>query len=476
MKRSSGFLAVGLLGERPRGWRVWSLKVSAAALVASLALLAAPAGPTRASETTPLLAAQPESVAAPADKDKVYLKDGRVLEGKITKELDGYVWFLQDNDGISHEEFFKPGDIDKIVRAGEGGDAPKPDTDAKPDAKSDPKTSARASSGAPRAAILTLEDEVGLQFAAKPLHDAIPLLEKEGVNVVVLKVKSGGGLLLEIQRVSDVIQNEYKSKFRTVAWIESAISAAAMSSYCIEEIYFMPNGNFGACTGWSGALVAVKGRELESILLMMEKISARGGRPKEIMRAMQISGRDEVLSELQIEPPSGKLSADIDPVTGKVTWYQDHSGKYILNPLANIDILTFNAVDAEKFKFSRGTAATKEELAKEMGYQEIEWVGKPEKGYAWPICEAEQMQIKWRADITEAQARLNEYFQKYGVAVQTAQSMQNRADRAAWVARARGSLDFLRQLVKRFPNIGLLQGINKDWFDQQEELLRQLLK
>ncbi|MFO0835509.1 MAG: hypothetical protein U0638_11100 [Phycisphaerales bacterium] len=455
------------------GGRAWSLVVSAAALVASLTLVWSPAGTPRAAaaELTPVSAP-----TAQADKDKVYLKDGRVLEGKITKELEGYVWLLQDSNGISHEEFLKPGDIDKIVRAGDaGGEAAKPAEETKAEAKGE--TKARPGPGdTPRAAILTMEEMVGIQMAAKPLHDAIPLLEKDGVNVVVLKVKSGGGMLLEIQRISDVIHNEYKQKFRTVAWIESAISAAAMSSHCLEEIYFMPNGNYGACTGWSGQLVAVKGRELEGILLSMEKISARGNHPKEIMRAMQISGRDEVLTELQIEPPSGKLSADIDPVTGKVTWYQDHSGKYILNPIANIDILTFNAPDAEKFKFSRGTAATKEELAKQMGYQEIEWVGKPKNGYSWPISDAEEMQLKWRADITEAQARLNEYFQKYGMAVQTAQSMQNKTDRAAWVAKARGHLDFLRQLAKRFPNIGLMVGINDEWFKDQEEMLRQLLK
>ncbi len=452
------------------GGRAWSLVVSAAALVASLTLASSPAvtpHPTAAA-LTPV-----GTPATQADKDKVYLKDGRVLEGKITKELEGYIWLLQDSNGISHEEFIKPGDIDKIVRAGEGAEAPAPAEQTKP---ADTAQPGAKSGGAPRAAILTMEETVGIQMAAKPIKDAIPLLEKDGVNIVVLKVKSGGGLLLEIQRISDVLHNEYKRKFRTVAWIESAISAAAMSTYCLEEIYFMPNGNFGACTGWSGALQAVKGRELEGILLMMEKISARAGRPKEIMRAMQISGRDEVLSELQIEPPSGKLSADIDPVTGKVTWYQDHSGKYILNPLANIDILTFNAPDAEKFKFSRGTAATKEELATLMGYQEIEWVGKPVKGSAWPICEAEEMQIKWRADITEAEARMNEYFQKYGVAVQTAQSMQTKADRALWVSKARSALEFLRSLIKRFPNIGLLQNLNDEWFRQQEELLRQLLK
>ncbi|MEO0631245.1 MAG: hypothetical protein AAFY46_11050, partial [Planctomycetota bacterium] len=48
--------------------------------------------------------------------------------------------------------------------------------------------------------------------------------------LVVIKIKSGGGFGLEVQKISDVIHEEFKPKFQTVAWIESAISAAAMSA------------------------------------------------------------------------------------------------------------------------------------------------------------------------------------------------------------------------------------------------------
>ena len=51
--------------------------------------------------------------------------------------------------------------------------------------------------------------------------------------------------------MSDVIHEQYKKKFRTVAWIDSAISAAAMTAHCLEEIYFTPQGNYGAARGGS---------------------------------------------------------------------------------------------------------------------------------------------------------------------------------------------------------------------------------
>src|SRR5690606_34230378 len=141
----------------------------------------------------------------------------------------------------------------------------------------------------PRIAVISLgeggdKDMVGLFMTAEALKRAIPLLEKDNVTDVVFRIQSGGGALLEIQKLSDVIHNEFKPRFRVVAWIKSAISAAAMTAHCIEDIYFTSDGNYGACTGWYGQLTAVKGRDLEEVLYMMEKISARGKHDPKIMR------------------------------------------------------------------------------------------------------------------------------------------------------------------------------------------------
>lgn len=436
----------------------WTFRMFALALAAATLLVALPA--------------RPVSAASALAADKITLKNGKVVEGTITKEMDGYVWITTKLDGIEQNLFYSPTDIAKIER---GGDAtPKVDDPAKKTGDAQPAPAARKS-GVPRIAILTLEGEVGIQFAAKPLEDAIDDLKKDNVTDVVLKVKSGGGLLLEIQRVSDVIHNKYKKEFRTVGWIESAISAAAMSSYCLEEIYFMPNGNFGACTGWSGQLVAVKGRELEQVLQMMEKISARGNHPREIMRAMQISSDPAELSTLQIAPPAGQLSATIDD-NGEVHWYQDLSGQYTLNPKGDLKILTFNAEDAAKFKFSRGTAATKEELAKLMGYNEVEWVGKEKPGYRWPVSKAEERQIRWREDTSDAQARFNQHMTKYQLAVQNAGASQDKQGRASFVNKARQALETLKQIARNHPNFVLLFNLTPEWFEQQEELLRKLMK
>lgn len=394
-------------------------------------------------------------------EDTVNLKDGTVVKGEIERELDGSIWIKTKVSGIDTTQFILGDTIESIDR-----DSPAaPVADAKTP-KVDPSKARRP--GVPRAAVISLEGTVGIQMAAKTLEDLIPVLEKElgtdGSGIVVFKINSGGGLLLEIQKLSDVIHNEYKHRFRTVSWIESAISAAAMTSHCVEEIYMLPEGSYGACTGWSGALVAVKGRGLEGVLYMMEQISARGGYDPKIMRAMQIN-----------EP----LSCTIDPRTGEVTWYQNEDGQYLVN--AGDKILTFTAPDAYKYGFSKGTAADLDELTKAMGYQEIDWVGEKRVGYIYPISKAEDMMLAYRARVTDDEERTNEYFVNYqqarGIAAQAP-----RETRPRFVGRAKQHLRKIESMVRNNPNFALLtwgmslEDWEKDWLAPEKEFLADLLR
>lgn len=391
--------------------------------------------------------------------DKIVLKDGRVLEGEIVRELNGSVWLTYTVGGIEQRGFFAANQIETIER-----DVSRPtaiEAPVRADAKAAPKA---RRAGAPRAVVLTLEGTVGMEFAAKPLREAIPMLERElgpaedGERVVVLKINSGGGLLLEIERLHELIEQEYKPRFRTVVWIESAISAAAMTAHIVEEVFFMPQGNYGACTGYSGPLVAMKGRGLEEVLYKMEKVSARGQRDFKIMRSMQIN-----------EPLSANINSD-----GTVTWYNSDEGEYLVNPAGRI--LTFNASTAEQFKFSKGTAKTIDELVPLFGYEEIEWVGKEVPGSLFPITEAEQHQIEWRESVKTANGRFNEYIAKYRISIANAQSAQERDERGMFVGAARRELNIIERACKDHPNIKLLNGIPDEWFEEQRQLLRDLMR
>ncbi|HNB58806.1 MAG TPA: hypothetical protein PK308_00735 [Phycisphaerales bacterium] len=401
--------------------------------------------------------------------DKVTLKDGTVLEGKITREGEGFLFIKVKIGAIEQERLVATSDIKTIERDADkdaGKKDPKSADDAKgKDAKDkkDPAVagdakageSKPAHSGATRVAILNFGppsswqdkvlDTVGKQILAKSFAEAIPMLEKAKVDVVVIRINSGGGALAEIPRFHRVFENMYKPRFRTVAWVESAISAAAMSPYVIEEFYFLPEGNLGACTGWSGDLHSVTGVGEEQLLIEMEEGSAMGKRDSKIMRSMQIQ-----------EP----LSCNIDEVTGEVTWFQDTSGHYLVNQPHTI--LTLNAQDAVKYKFARAIAATKEELAKAMGLNEVEWVAQDATDY---IDQAMR-------DATKAEKNIQIVAEKYDTAFNLASQLQDCKQRGTQIAIARRYLSELRRLLQASPN--LAPGLNKQWFEEREEELRKL--
>ncbi len=326
--------------------------------------------------------------------------------------------------------------------------------------------------GVPKALVLTLGDEqngdmVGVYMVAHILERAIPTLEKElgtdKTGVLVLRVHSGGGFGLEVQKIVDVIQNEFKPRFRTVGWIDTAISAAAMSSHILEEIYFTSRGNYGACTGFYGSLDRpVEGRELQESLVQMERISAKAGWDPLIMRAMQIQ-----------QP----VSATIDEY-GKVNFHDDLSGDFIVNRPR--EILTFNCRSAEKIKFSRGTADTLDELTRLMGYKELNWVGKKVAGSPWPIAKSEKMQMDFRRQAAEDERLTNHYFQSLQMQIQAAEAAP-REQRGAFVGRAKQTLGKLRNMIRNNPNFAIsvfnrTREEVEELFKEYEKQLNELLK
>ncbi|MCW5765254.1 MAG: hypothetical protein KIT68_04695 [Phycisphaeraceae bacterium] len=414
--------------------------------------------------------------AAQALADRVVLNDGTVLEGTVERDEGGIVILVLKNGerkfltkgeikSITKDEPSKPVEAPKAEPKPEApkADEPKPAAPAetpatKPADKKD-GPAARALTGRPtRVAVLNfgapsdwqgkIDDTVGIQISAAAWADAVPMLEKDKVDVVVVRINSGGGLLLEMDRFHKVFENQYKKKFRTVAWVESAISCAAMSPWVIEEFYMMPEGNIGACTGWSGNLVAMKGIELEEVLVMMENASRLGKHDYRIMRAMQI-----------LEP----LSANVDE-DGNVTWFQDLSGKHVLND--GKTILTFNAKDAVRFKFAKGIAATKEDLVKVMGLNEVEWAGK----------EASDFLDRNMRESDRTQKRITELQTKYQLALNAARQLQDRQLRGQEIGKARQALNEMKRWINVNPNFALMTGMTPEWFSQQEEILKELMR
>lgn len=416
------------------------------------------------------------SVGQAVAVDKLHTRDGKVLEGTVVREMEGFVWFKYTVAGIEQTRMFTPEEFTKLER----------DTVAAPAAPAAPATGANPGTagaprvwrpGTPRAAVITMGngrddkegDMVGMYMTKHALEQMLPMLEEElgsdGTGVVVLRFSSGGGALLEIQRMSDVIHEQYKKKFRTVAWIDSAISAAAMTAHCLEEIYFTPQGNYGACTGWFGNLTAVSGRGLEEVLFMMEKISARGNYHPLLMRAMQIQ-----VPLSATRQPNGEFSFFADTTSGDIIVNRDR------------EVLTLNAQSALDIGFSRGTASTIQELQRLMGYTELDWVGESVPGVLWPVSKAEKWNIAYRRQVNRDENSFREYVAQYQLNIQAATQQQTRQARGQFVNRARQALDKIRNMVRNNPNF-ILFNLNmeteeeyREWLEAEEKRLRDLMR
>lgn len=392
-------------------------------------------------------------LAGPATADTLHLKDGRTLDGEVTREGDSFIYFAYKIGDLERVEIFLRADIDRIERdekppAPADEDAEADEVDARPGRlgrESARPAPSEAAPGATRIAFITLEGTVGHQMYADALGESVKLLEDDKPDIVVLRFDSGGGIGAEVKPLSDVIQRQIKPKYRVVAWIDSAISAAAMTAITCEEIYFRQQGNFGAATGYralQSGLKAIEGEELEEMLRMMERISKRGNHDPLIMRAMQA--------------PTD-LSCDIDE-NGRVTWRNDLQGEYVLSTAANERILKFNSIEAIKYNFAKGVADDREELAQAMGVSEWVEVGEDANDY----------QENFREDVGEAMVRATELLGKMNVAMESGQ----------W-ARARRYLGQLRGWVRRAPPLakygdGQSFGpLSDEFFRQMEERIRE---
>lgn len=394
--------------------------------------------------------------ASPAQADKLHLKDGRVLDGKVVREGKGFIYFKVKVGTVESEQLFSEGDIAKIVR---DDPAPKTDENIKKDEdakKVDAKVDAPKHAGATRVAILnfgppaewqgTVGNMVGLEVNAAAFKRAIPLLEKAKAEIVVIRINSGGGASAEMPKFHEIFENEYKNKFRTVCWVESAISCAAMSPWVLEEFYFMSKGNMGACTEFSGRLNASTGMRLEMVLASMEKASIKGKKDPRIMRAMEIQ-----------EP----LSVDVDE-NGEVHWRQDELGQFLLN--RKEEVFTINAQDAVKFKFAKGIADTKEQLAKVMGLQEVEWVAQ----------DATDLVDKNMRDVDSSYKRFNAVYEKYERAAGLADQIDDKQRRGIMLADAKKFLAEIKQMLGTNPNFGGFIGMPDGWVPVQEERLKKI--
>ncbi len=220
---------------------------------------------------------------------------------------------------------------------------------------------------------LPMEGMVGGEFREEEIRAVAAEADKLGPGqTIVLHIDSGGGLVAEWQLIWQTIA-EVKKRHRVVAWVKTAISAAASTSLACSCIVFEDNGSLGSITTLMGsqeAPIEMQERGANELKQVLKEggYSEHFARPFKIMRAM--------------------ISYDKDPDTGIVTFYPTMEGDSVLSD--DKHVLTLNAREAVDCGLSLGIANTKEELAEVLhmgGWNEV-GTGQEIFDKWWRDCEA----------------------------------------------------------------------------------------
>ncbi len=205
--------------------------------------------------------------------------------------------------------------------------------------------------------ILPMEGMVGETMRATELDVLATYIDENygKGQVIVLKVDSGGGYGRTWSDIKDVIF-KVRENHRVVAWIESAISAAAMTVYCCDEMYYTSLGEVGSCTGYSGSPNNPLSPEGQQVMIdEMEKVIAQSSRTPYLAACMFLLDK--------------WLTYDKDPITGEITYYNTPEGNFHLSSGTN---LTLSAKQAFEGGLCDGIANTEEELLTLLNLEDAE--------------------------------------------------------------------------------------------------------
>lgn len=323
--------------------------------------------------------------------DTVTLKSGKVYEGEIIEQTDDIVIIRVTSGTIQRDLPIYMDDVEEIKTGDEVGDI---DVEVKPDRPnrdaetSDPVVADPASVDLynKKVFVIPMHEGVGTFFRQDKLQEAIDAVRHLEPDVIVLEIDSPGGALSEVYKLSEYL-SEVRDEFRVVAWIKSAISAAAMTAMNCREIYFMREGHIGAATAWrmnNGQAEALRGPGLDQWMNYAFTMSEDAGYNGYIAHAM-IDKDIELSCDIE-ELPNGER---------RITWYNDiEAGEHkVCN---NEDVLTFTAEEALKYGLSLGTADNEDELARLLnldGWVEVSSEGREIMEAWWNTVETAETEI-----------------------------------------------------------------------------------
>ena len=288
----------------------------------------------------------------------VYEEDDKktTYTGELVRATKTYVMvadeflFIDNITSISGEETEPNND--------EGSDSAESTDDASSEVTDSPTTIAAEGDLPTGVFVLPLHEMVGTYFRPTEITRLINHIDENygPGQIIVFDIHSGGGSVLKWSEIRDVVF-EARDRHRFIAWIDYAISGAAATGFLCDEVYYKSSGELGSITMYSGHIDNVSPdwqlfgwiKELESVLAHTSHTPLVAG----CMVKVDLN-----------------FSYDVDPETGKFTYYSHEFGDVVLSKSGRN--LTLGAQEALDAGLCDGIADSGAELAAHLNLEE--WI------------------------------------------------------------------------------------------------------
>jgi hypothetical protein len=332
--------------------------------------------------------------------DRLYLKNGRIVNGRIIRETDTEIEIEVVVAGIAAPTVFQKSDIMEIERAADVPDAPTENPSEAPaivresveaPASEVPTPKHEVPEGATKVFYITMSGHLmgdpfrGIPYlfsagrrdvlSYTPLHDVMQeaIAEQSDVIVVELNLDSPGGYegLSVARPLQSIFEEAEASGARVVFWVQRAVAGAAFVSLMSEEIYFKPDGLMGGVGGIEdfklGGDTVVDEKQISLRIGRAEGIAIQYGYNPVLVRAMMRKGvvlyvrfRGGKAQYLEHTPRASdgagwELLTDDGKGSNKDKWSFEGN-----------DYLNLDAPLARRLGVSDGTAATIDDLVYEL--------------------------------------------------------------------------------------------------------------
>ena len=416
--------------------------------------------------------AQPEKVSA---TDKLILRTGRIIDGKVVEETDTQVKFTVVTAGISATQWFDKADILKV----EKGDAPEAAaTDAKPAAgvaKAEPAKKAEPVDGAKKVYVINLKGEFGEDITQTPMRQAIADAKNQNADVLIFVLDNewsmnDGGLkdelpndaaafdeLFRAEEITPIFTNEIPREWdrppKVVFWVKQAMGGAAFMPFVSPNVYMASDarwGGIGNLTTMFGGTGDEMVRQKQYSLRMghAEGWALTGGYDYRIVKAMakveyvlsykMVGGQPQLLERMPEAGDEFLLTDDAkDERADTIQALARGQGD---------DVLTLNADLARKLFVSKGTVDKLDDLVYELGLA---------RNSVRVDAKSDSIMEGWTRNLTNAKGDLRTLMQDYaGIQVQGDYAERSRA-RGAQISK----LSQMIQIIRRFK-----EALGARWF------------